>query len=125
MLSVLESKYVAPERPYSQNELRETRERLHKRLRLGNHMVRHVECGHFYLTKQNGRKEREIIESGNNDVGNCSVCWKLSKTQDPLFDRASDLVNSYVKTFKTESKFATYDDLDLETVYYKWLYERH
>ena len=121
MTSVLESKYVEATRPYSQDELKHMRQKLYRKLRLGKTVARHQQqCDHFYLVKQNGRKEKEMHE--NKNVGNCSVCWKLGKTPNHLRNRARNLVCAYSDTFLQEPTL-TYTNVDMETAYYSWLYE--
>ena len=122
-LSALESEYIEPTRPYSLNELAYTRERLFKSMRIGKVRAEHKKCRHFYFVKENGRREKEIKESGSNDTGYCSVCWKLGKTPRHLKSRGQDLVNSYSNKLYEEPKFLTYDIMDLESVFYRWLYE--
>ena len=123
MTSVLENEYIEPTRPYSQHELIDKRERLYSRLRLGKHKVHHQRTGYFYRVRVNGRKEREMIETNSNDVGNCSVSWKLSKTTGFLRDRALDLVENYCTRFEKEPEFLTYHLVYLEETFYNWLYE--
>lgn len=123
MVSVLESAFVKQTRPYSQSELRDSRNSLFRSLRLGENIVYHDKCGHMYLTKQNGRKEKEMLETGKADVGKCSVCWKISKTPHYLQDKAKNLAYNYCNTFSNTPEFLSYGKMDLETVYYKWLYE--
>jgi hypothetical protein len=121
MSSVLENEYVQPSRPYSKKELVNMRNRFYSSLRLGTVMACHDKCRHFYIVKQNSRKEKDIISENKADCGNCSVCWKLSKTPKNLRDRAEDLVESYIKTFYNEPEVYNYDIYDLESSYYKWL----
>jgi len=121
--SILESEYVEPTRPYSQNEIKYNRERLYRNFRLGKNKAHHQRCDHFYLVRVNGRKEREMIESDCADVGNCSVCWKISKTPNYLKDRALDLVHHYGRCFEDNPETLSYRTLDLEETFYKWLYE--
>ena len=121
--SVLENQYVEPTRPYSLNELAYNRERMFKSLRIGKTKAQHNKCGHFYLVKENGRKEKEIIESGSLDTGFCSVCWKVGKTPNYIKSRCLDLIDTYSRVFFVEPKYLTYDLVDLESLYYKWLYE--
>ena len=122
MTSVLENEYMEPDRPYSQNELKFNRERLRRDLRLSKHRAYHERCQHHYLVRVNGRKEREMIETKSEDVGNCSVCWTLSKTQRNLKGRAEDLVDHYTQTFETPIKILTYELNDVESTFYIWLY---
>lgn len=122
--SVLESEYVEPIRPYSLNELAYMRERLYKSLRIGSVRAEHNKCNHFYLVKENGRKEKEIKENGTNDTGYCSVCWKIGKTPRYLKSKGQELISLYSNTFYKEPEFLTYDKVDLETVFYRWLYEK-
>ena len=120
MENILESEYIEQTRPYSNDELSDMRNNLYKKLRLGNNRATHKKCNHFYLVKENGKKEKEIIENGNH--GNCSVCWKISRTDNNLKYKASELVNAYSYEFYEEPKNFTYNLYDLENVYYTWLY---
>lgn len=122
MTSVLEQEYIEPTRPYSQDELLNMRDKLYRKLRLGQNMACHNRCGHFYLLKKNGRKEKEMLEKGLQDIGNCSVCWKIKNTSKELKDTAKDLVEGYCSTYYNTPKL-NYSNIDLENVYYTWLYE--
>ena len=123
MTSIIESNYIPPDRPYSQAELCDTRDKLYKSLRLGTTKACHSHCQHFYFVRQNGRKEKDILESDSQDVGNCSVCWKINKTKRSHKQKATNLVQQYSNTFYDPPQFLTYNGVDLETIYYKWLYE--
>jgi hypothetical protein len=123
MTSILELDYVEQKRPYSQKELQDNREGLYRYLRLGKSRVQHEKCDHFYKVRENGRKEKEMKEKDSNDVGNCSVCWKLSKTSRYLYDEAQDMVEAYHRIFEKEPKYLHYDSVDIENVFYKWLNE--
>ena len=120
MTSVLESDYIKPTRPYSSNELSDMRNNFFKKINLSNVIASHKNCKHFYYVKENGRKEKELNE--NNNVGNCSCCWKLSKTPNDLFQKAEELVNIYSTKFKEYPSTLNYDLLDVEICFYKWLY---
>ena len=122
--SILEQEYVKPDRPYSQRELNFKRECLFRRLRVGKVRAHHKRCDHFYLVKDNGRKQKEIEEKSK-DVGNCSVCWKLDKTPRFLKSKALLLINTYSRTFYKPLDFLSYENADLENVYYKWLYKEN
>jgi hypothetical protein len=122
--SVLEKKYQDPERPYSQKELSYIRQSNYRVLRLGKIRAQHAKCGHFYGVKHNGRKEKEIIQNGNNpDTGNCSVCWKFGKTPRHLRAEAKNLIAYFSGNFYEEPKYLTYDLVEGETDFYKWLYD--
>jgi hypothetical protein len=123
MTSILENEYVEPNRPYSQKELVDRRERLYRNFRLGDRIARHQRSGYFYRVRVNGRKEREMIETESDDVGNCSVSWKLSKTPNHLRDLALDLVENYSECFEREPSVLTYRLVEIEDRFYKWLYE--
>lgn len=118
--SVLEKQYLAPDRPFSQKELNDTRNNNKRRLRLGEVMAEHSKCKHKYLTKQNGRKEKEIKETGNH--GNCSVCWKVSKTPRHLRTIANRLINHYYNLLDEDLSYITFDLVETEADYYQWLY---
>jgi hypothetical protein len=82
-------------RPYSQNELNFMKNREFKHFRIGDVYAYHENCKHSYLVKKNGRKEKEILQNGNN--GNCSVCWRLSKTPKNMYEESLDIIDkSYV-----------------------------
>jgi hypothetical protein len=123
MTSVLESKYITSTRPYSQNELKDMSKNIHNRANLGKKMAKHSKCGHIYITKTNGKKEKEMIQQNSCDVGKCSVCWKISKTPNILRDKAKNLAQDYYNTFNNNINFFSYQKVDLENAYYKWLYE--
>lgn len=120
--TVLDKNYVPANRPYSQDELSFKREKLRNDLRLGNYFAEHSKCKHFYLVKTNGKKEKDIIETKNLDSGNCSVCWKLNKTNYNKRDIANILVCSYCNTYFEEPNYINYDKVVLETDFYNWLY---
>jgi len=120
MTSVLESDYIKPARPYSSNELSDIRNNFLKKCNLSNIIASHKNCGHFYFVKENGRKEKELNE--NDNVGNCSCCWKLSKTPNNLVQKAEDLINIYCTRFNDYPSSFTYDLIDIEICFYKWLY---
>lgn len=120
--SVLESTYIRPTRPYSQQELQALRDRHFRKFRIGEMKAEHAECGHSYYVKFNGKKEREMKESGQSDTGNCSVCWKISRTPNPLKPRAYELVSAYMSAFRNEPERFDYELVDIETSFYTWLY---
>ena len=120
-MSILESDYIEPARPYSQDELRDMRLNLYRQLKLGKEKAYHHKCRHIYIVKENSKKEKEI-QSNSVDIGNCSVCWKLSKTPSGIRNRAYDLVKAYNSDFSTDSDHLSYNLYDLENNYYRWLY---
>uniref|UniRef100_A0A6C0EKJ4 Uncharacterized protein n=1 Tax=viral metagenome TaxID=1070528 RepID=A0A6C0EKJ4_9ZZZZ len=120
--SVLEKQYVEAERPYSQKELENLRQRMRRRLYLGTVLIEHENCGHFYYARANSRKEREARETGQKNVGNCSVCWKINRTPRRLKGRAKDLVDEYCRTLHEDPQYWTYYLHDLESDFYFWLY---
>ena len=121
--NILESEYIEPTRPYSVDEIKELRKKLYHKQRLGKMRIHHKRCDHFYSTKINSRKEKEMMEQKCSDIGNCSVCWKLGKTQGYLREKSKNMVWSYCNTFYQEPLVITYNNLDLETVFYTWLYQ--
>jgi hypothetical protein len=126
MTHILEVPYVPPTRPYSQAELAEKRKDLYNSLRLGNHIAHHKKCKHFYYVKRGGRKEKEMLENNTDDPGNCSVCWTLHRTPPSHTNMARDLVHEYHdiigKDYDKQNTYLSYQKLDIETTYYKWLY---
>ena len=125
-ISILESEFIKPTRPYSQNELKFMRNGLYKNINLGNNRICHTKCNHFYYVKKNSRKEKELKEKNRNEnIGNCSVCWKLSKTPKYLKDNANEMVRYYCKSFYDDNENYSYDLFDLENVFYRWLYQEN
>jgi len=124
MTSILDTEYVPPSRPVSQNELKDTRSSLKSRLHLSDVYANHIKCGHFYMVKKNGRKEKEIKDTESPDGLNCSVCWKFSKTPKTSKDRARHLIEDYCKVFCEEPGTLVHEIVDLEKVFYEWLYEQ-
>lgn len=123
METVLDSEYQPAERPYSKAELTDTQRGFYQKARLGEVRAQHEKCGHFYLTRKGGRKEEEILKNNNPDSGNCSVCWKIQRTPNQLRSRAISLTNKFWNTFYEEDDNPlTYENLDLETSFYTWLY---
>ena len=122
MSSVLENDHAEASRPYSRVELREIRDRTYRGVRLSKTKAQHRRCNHFYYVRENGRKEKEMIESKTSDCGNCSVCWKLGKTPRDLRNAATTLVNSYCNEFYEEPEHLTFATVSLESSFYTWLY---
>jgi hypothetical protein len=122
MSTILESQYNEPTRPFSQKELKDKQDFLYKKLRIGTVMACHPKCKHFYLTRKNSRKEQDI-QANLEDIGNCSVCWKINKTPYNQKHLAQDLVYHYDKEFSNKNDNITHYRQDLEQVFYTWLYE--
>ena len=129
-LSILESDYVKPHRPISNDELKSRYKKYMNKFKLSSEMVYHNNTRYFYHVKKYGKKEKEILEKKenkdenyNHDIGNCSVSWRLSQTPKHLKKTAHDIVNEYMKVFNQENdqKYSDYD-LELMRVFYTWLY---
>ena len=123
MEALLRKDFPAADRPYSQDELRDTRVRILERLNVGNMMVYHRRCNHFYLAKAGGKKETAVKENQELDPACCSTCWKLRKTPNNLRDEASDMVDAYHYNFENKPDNWTRSLINLESTYYKWLYQ--
>jgi hypothetical protein len=121
--SILEESIREQTRPYSQSELIQNREQLARELRLSSYRAIHPRCQHFYSVRSNSRKEKDILDGKGTDVGNCSVCWKLSKTPRRIKDQALDLISEYNLLFEEESTYQNFYRNEIESIYYKWLYD--
>ena len=121
--SVLEFEYKEPDRPFSQKELLYIRNKNFRSLRVGTTRAHHKRCDHYYNVKENGRKAKDMKEQETADIGNCSVCWKFNRTPRHLKARARDLISVYTAKFFTDPEIFTYDNIDIETSFYRWLYE--
>ena len=95
MEQILRKPLKAIDRPYSQMELGDIRQRYLDRLNIGNTMVYHEKTGYFYLAKAGGRKEAQIKTGEEINPASCSVTWKLRKTPDHLRDEVSDMIDAY------------------------------
>jgi hypothetical protein len=93
-------------------------------LHLGNLYARHSRCKHFYLVRKNSKKEKEIMENGSMNPGNCSVCWRIRSTSEHQREQADHLINIFEDIFSQQQDFITYDSNDVENIYYRWLYEQ-
>lgn len=100
-------------RPYSSAELESIELELHRRYRLGDVFAMHLPCSHRYRVKKGGRKERQILDSGNSvlDDQTCSVCFKLRCTDDIEHVVYDDESSPSVELLKVKDLF------------YRWLYE--
>ena len=135
MRSILEESYKDPGRPISQKELHTLYKKYIKNLKLSNIETYHTKTGHFYLLKQNGKKEmaaKKIIADKKlnclsvKNIGSCSVTWKL-KNADPEFrDRAHQLVDEYERVFQGRTllceNYLTHYEVELTRIFYIWLY---
>ena len=93
---LLLKKYKTIERPISQYELQQCEKSNRFKLNLSNLYIQHAECKHTYLCKRFGKKYKELQENiENNDIGNCSVCWKISHTEFIFKQIARDLAAEY------------------------------
>ena len=120
---ILEIVYVEPKyRPISDKELEEMSINFLKRMRIGKNRAYHRRCNHFYFVKQNGRKEKEMLELGEDDVGNCSVCWKLKKTPRDWQNDAEKMLTTYMNQYEDRPDNLNLNLVNLEKTFYVWLY---
>ena len=122
MEQILRKPLKAVDRPYSQLELAEIRQRYLDRLNVGNTMVYHEKTGYFYLAKAGGRKEAQVQNGEEIDPATCSVTWKLRKTPNHLRDEVRDMIDAYHTLFENKPERWTPNLLHLENTFYKWLY---
>ena len=128
MDNLLERKYCVPCRPYSKIELQDFRQKLKKKLKLSDISLLHTKCGHKYLIKLNGRKYSTITENpdyskNSENIGNCSVCWKIFNTDNKYKKIAKDLAKEYKDILDSSIEFGHYE-IELEKLFYDWLYQR-
>lgn len=120
--SILLTEWSNPDRPYSQRELQTLKQQFFKQNQLSQDLfVHHNECGHVYHVKDGGNKWRQLSQHPeDNDLGNCSVCWKLSKTPRELLEAADDFENIFRTNFNNPRE--TYLNLQVLKIFYGWLY---
>jgi hypothetical protein len=110
-------------RPYSQDELNFERNRFFSKNRISEVLCTHNKCKHQYRVKENGKKYQEITQSGKEDCGNCSVCWKLRKTPNELVPQIDDLIEEFYQEFyDNKDSTISFNTLNLEIDFYNWLY---
>ena len=122
MENLLTKNYPEAQRPYSQDEISDIRTKSLSRLNVGDTMVFHEGCCHFYLAKAGGKKEAQVKEEQTLDTGCCSVCWKLRKTPKDLRKTAEEMVEAFNYNFSERPDRWSLSLLHLEITYYKWLY---
>lgn len=109
-----------PTRPYSQRELGNLLEKLYLDLHLADTVVCHPDCGHCYRVKKNGIRYKKLIETNGQDVGNCSVCWKVTKTPKELLNLVQEFMMMHSNDLETQRK--TFFSYQVQSVFYTWLY---
>jgi hypothetical protein len=124
--SVLAHPLPAETRPYSPLELASLRARFAADLGLSNGLIFHTRCGHAYYVKVNGAKHKELLARETDygeDLGNCSVCWKLKNTPRRLRNAAQELVNAYLASSPCQHPPArrTFDGVQTENAFNVWL----
>ena len=112
MSSILELNYISPARPYSQKELMKMHENLFNSLKIGsNYVYFNDSCCHFYFIKESDKNKT------------CLVCKKIKETKKNLLKTAETLIEEYNKNFLNKPEKLSYDLIDIENVYYKWIYK--
>lgn len=119
---ILLTKYKELNRPVSQYELDYMQKNNRLRLNLSNKFIKHEDCKHTYLCRRFGKKFKLLQEDNlNKDIGNCSVCWRISHTEFMFKGLANDLANEY-SCIACKSK-KTHYDIELENFFHFWLYK--
>jgi hypothetical protein len=122
MEQLLTKQLPAADRPYSQDELEDIRQRNLDRLNIGSTMVYHPNSGYFYLAKSGGKKEAAVLSGEVLEDGCCSVCWKLRKTPSELREIANTMIDEFILRFEKKPEKWTRELIHLENIFYKWLY---
>jgi len=131
--SALDFIYTPLDRPISQKELTFLEKKILNNLKLSYYTVINTKNKWEYHVKRYGKKESEIMNNKNNkvenyneDVGNCSVAWKLSKTPKHLKKKAYQLVDEYMHQFVDNKGKKNHYKLEILKAFYTWLYfEKH
>ena len=122
MEQLLTKQLPPADRPYSQDELADIRQRNLERLNIGSTMVYHPNSGYFYLAKAGGKKEAAVLSGETLEDGCCSVCWKLRKTPSELREIANNMIDEFILRFEKKPEKWTRELIHLENTFYKWLY---
>ena len=98
-----------------------------RNLKLSEEMVLHTKTKYKYFVKKYGNKEKVIAENReknmedyNVDIGNCSVSWKISRTEPYYKKYAREMCNSYMES--QEKERLTHYNIELFRIFYTWLY---
>ena len=125
---ILLRKYNELDRPTCNYEIK-FRSRTNKfALNLSNIHIIHDKCKHCYLCKRFGKKYQQYHENKesqvntNTDIGNCSVCWKISHTDFILKKIAENLAKEYYDSIINNDEL-TYYKMELENFFHSWLYK--
>ena len=107
-------------RPYSQDELKDIRERYIKKMKLSNKYLFYTDTHYMYRCKRFGKKEELIKHNNSNiNIGQCSILHKLRETEDGLKPYYNQLIN-YIMWY--DSRYVTIEYLLNEHEFYSWLY---
>jgi len=126
-------------RPYSNLELKSIRTNYLDRLRLSQHVIKHISCDHCYYVRKNGRKEKQIVNEQYSN--NCSVCWKIKyekkNNNDQHFINIMNMIKDYYfynkeiltdEEIKYNDKYIPSNELYkrilTEKTFYEWLYDK-
>lgn len=120
--SILHTEWIEPDRPYSQKELTDMEEKLYTKLQVDKDVfVKHEDCGHYYRVKKNGVRYKQLLSDPTNiDVGNCSVCWKITKTPRKLSYLVDDFVSLHNDGINSDRK--SLYTFQINKIFYTWLY---
>ena len=122
---ILLQKYKELDRPISKYELKFLQKQNKILLNLSHMHIKHENCNHTYLCKRFGKKFKLLQENNlDQDIGNCSVCWKIYHTDFLLKKIANDLAAEYAHVISTkkEEEFSYYE-IELEKIFHSWLYK--
>jgi hypothetical protein len=126
---ILDSEYKEPNRPYSQQELKEMIKNLKKKLKLSDFKLTYTQNNYVYYAKKYGKKEKQCLENKQNNIefpytniSGCSVEWQLRQTPDEYEHIAKDIVESYMDFELNTPKKITYFNIEIFRMFYTWLY---
>lgn len=118
-------------RPYGSVELGDLRRQMFYEFNLSSKVwIYHERCDHAYYVKQWGKKYKQVVEDvdnpkANENVGSCSICWKLRQTPKSVYQDARDLVAHYegiLSDYIYNNAPITFNQLMIERIFYTWLY---
>jgi len=126
---ILDCEYVEPERPYSQQELEDMLNKLKKNLKLSDEKLKFTTNNYTYYAKKYGKKEKQILDNKKNNldkynenIGGCSVEWKLKKTPNEFYNVALDIVEAYMDFEYNNPQKLSYFNIEIFRMFYSWLY---
>jgi len=126
---ILDCEYTNPDRPYSQQELKEIIKNIKKKMKLSEQKLIYTKDNYTYHPKKYGKKEKQVLENKKNNIPNynenifgCSIEWQLRKTPREYQHVAEDIIEAYMDFEYNPPEKLSYFNVEIFRMFYSWLY---